>query len=109
MAVVRDEGSVLEQLCRLYPVLNVLPAAQRAALAQQVPLCLSAGTLLFCENQPCQGFPLLLAGQIKVVKLASSGREILLYRVEPGGSCIVASSCLLAQVDYNARGIAETP
>ena len=109
MAVVRDEGSVLEQLCRLYPVLNVLPAAQRAALAQQVPLCLSAGTLLLCENQPCQGCPLLLAGQIKVVKLASSGREILLYRVEPGGSCIVTSSCLLAQVDYNARGIAETP
>jgi CRP/FNR family transcriptional regulator len=33
----------------------------------------------------------------------------MLYRVSPGGSCIISSSCLLAHTDYNARGIAETP
>ena len=42
-------------------------------------------------------------------KLASSGRELLLYRVAPGGSCIITSSCLLGHSDYNARGLAETP
>jgi CRP/FNR family transcriptional regulator len=55
------------------------------------------------------GFPLILAGTIKVVKSSATGREMLLYRVEPGGSCIITSSCLLGHTPYSARGIAETP
>jgi CRP/FNR family transcriptional regulator len=70
---------------------------------------LPAGAQVFAENQPCQGFPLLLEGSVKVIKLAASGRELMLYRVVPGGSCIISSSCLLGHTDYNARGIAETP
>jgi len=34
---------------------------------------------------------------------------MLLYRVEPGGSCIITSSCLLGHAPYSARGVAETP
>ncbi len=34
---------------------------------------------------------------------------MLLYRVEPGGSCVITSSCLLGHTPYTARGIAETP
>jgi CRP/FNR family transcriptional regulator len=34
---------------------------------------------------------------------------MLLYRVEPGGSCIITSSCLLGHTPYTARGITETP
>ena len=58
-----------------------------------------------------QGYrkPLLIAGSIKVVKNTPSGREMLLYRVEPGGSCVITSSCLLGHTSYTARGIAETP
>jgi len=44
-----------------------------------------------------------------VVKTAASGREMLLYRVEPGESCIITSSCLLGHAPYTARGEAETP
>ena len=44
-----------------------------------------------------------------MVKQSASGRELMLYRVAPGGSCIITSSCLLGHSDYNARGIAETP
>ena len=93
-----------------YPVFQTLPPERLNALIRpesvmQVP----AGTQLFAEHQPCQGFPLLLEGSIKVVKQAASGRELVLYRVAPGGSCIISSSCLLGHSDYNARGIAETP
>jgi len=94
----------------LYPVLAGLPADELDALLQpQAVMHLPAGTQIFAEHQPCQGFPLLIEGSIKVIKLASSGRELMLYRVMPGGSCIISSSCLLGHTDYNARGIAETP
>ena len=98
------------KLVNLYPALAGLPDDRLAALLQpQAVMGLPAGTQVFAEHQPCQGFPLLLEGSIKVVKLAASGRELMLYRVAPGGSCIISSSCLLGHTDYNARGIAETP
>ncbi len=70
-------------------------------------LTLPANTVVFDEQQACQGFPLLLGGAIRVVKQAANGRELPLYRVLPGESCIITSSCLLGQMDYNARGITE--
>jgi hypothetical protein len=54
---------------------------------------LPAGTQVFAEHQPCQGFPLVLEGSIKVIKLAANGRELMLYRVMPGGSCIISAAC----------------
>jgi CRP/FNR family transcriptional regulator len=98
-----------ENLLNLYPALSSLLPARLARLMQAAALELPAGAHVFAERQPCQGFPLLLAGSIKVVKQSSSGRELMLYRVAPGGSCIITSSCLLGHSDYNARGIAESP
>lgn len=99
-----------DRLLGLYPALSGLPAERLAALTQpQAVMRVPAGSQIFAEHQPCRGFPLLLEGSIKVIKLAASGRELMLYRVLPGGSCIISSSCLLGHADYNARGIAETP
>jgi CRP/FNR family transcriptional regulator len=96
-------------LAALYPVLDALPAPVRARLqAESQPMTVPAGTVLFDDYQPCQGFPFVLSGAIRVLKLAANGRELPLYRVLPGESCIVTSSCLLGHNDYNARGIAES-
>lgn len=93
----------------LYPVLRDLPADRIDRLVQpQALVQIPAGHQIFAERQPCQGFPLVLAGSIKVVKSTPNGREMLLYRVEPGGSCIITSSCLLGHTAYSARGVAET-
>jgi len=99
-----------EAVLALYPALRALPHDELAATCGPAMLLeLPAGTHIFAERQPCEGFPLLLAGTIKVVKTTPAGREMLLYRVEPGGSCIITSSCLLGHTPYSARGIAETP
>jgi CRP/FNR family transcriptional regulator, anaerobic regulatory protein len=99
-----------DDLLALYPVLNSLPPEALAELCRPTGLLrMPAGAEVFSERQACQGFPLLLSGSIKVVKTAPSGREMLLYRVESGGSCIITSGCLLGHSDYSARGIAETP
>ena len=92
----------------LYPMLANLPPplASRIAAESQV-LTVPAGTVVFDERQACQGFPFIIKGDIRVVKPAANGRELPLYRVLPGESCIITSSCLLGHSDYNARGIAE--
>lgn len=66
------------------------------------------GTHLFSPNDPCGGFPIVLEGRVRVVKIAPSGREIRLYRVQSGESCIMSSGSLLTGAPYAATGIAET-
>lgn len=102
------DNDTRSRLLQQYPMLRELPGAeQETLLAAASVMQLPAGTVVFDENQPCQGFPLLLSGSIRVIKAAPSGRELQLYRVIPGESCILTSSCLLGHTRYQARGIAE--
>ena len=98
------------RLLALYPALAALTQEEIAALCKpEVTAVIAEGTELFAERHACRGFPLLIEGSIKVVKNTPAGREMLLSRVEPGGSCVITSSCLLGHTRYTARGIAETP
>jgi len=101
-----DAGALRERLLTQYPVLRELPEADLdRMLAEGAVRSVPAGTVMFDEAQPCSGFPFVLEGAIGVSKLAENGREIQLYRVEAGDSCILSSSCLLGSVDYNAHGV----
>ncbi len=92
-----------------FPVLAQLPGMQLDELLAAAPLRrASAGSVLFEPNQPCEGFPLLLEGSVKVMKASPAGREIVLYRVSPGEGCILSGGCLLGQHEYAARGVAES-
>jgi len=89
-------------------MLREMPGADlEDLLANASMMDIPAGTVVFDENQSCKGFPLLLSGSIRVIKAAPNGRELLLYHVLPGESCILTSSCLLGHTRYHARGVAE--
>jgi CRP/FNR family transcriptional regulator len=105
-----ERTEIRERLRALYPALASLDDARfDRLLGEAHVLEVPAGAVLFDEESPCQAFPLLVDGTIRVSKLGSNGRELQLYRVVPGEACIVTSSCLLGQVAYNVRGVAETP
>ncbi len=53
------------------------------------------------------GFPLVLAGSVRVVQRYANGRELQLYRIKAGESCLLSGTCLLGKTDYSASGIAE--
>lgn len=96
-------------VAELYPVLAQLPdSLRKQCLAEAQQMTVPAGTVVFDSGQPCHGFPFVLEGSIRVIKPSDSGRELPLYRVTPGESCLITSGCLLGRSDYNARGVAET-
>jgi CRP/FNR family transcriptional regulator, anaerobic regulatory protein len=102
------DDATRSSLLQRYPMLGELPAPQlEEVLGGAAAMHLPAGSIVFDENQACQGFPLVLSGSIRVVKASTSGRELQLYRVGPGESCILTSSCLLGQAHYHARGVVE--
>ena len=103
-----DPAELKHKLIACYPAFAAMPAALmeftlRSALLKSVP----SGTVMFDEQNPCQAFPMLLEGVIRVSKVAANGRELQLYRVVPGEACLLSSSCLLGNAPYSARGIAE--
>lgn len=51
---------------------------------------------------------LLFEGTIRVTQTSDNGRDIVLYRVDAGESCVLTTACMLAEEAYNAEGIAET-
>jgi CRP/FNR family transcriptional regulator, anaerobic regulatory protein len=67
-----------------------------------------AGTLVFAPGQSADNLLLLLEGTVRVQQRSDTGREVFLYRVHAGESCVLTTACLLADEDYSADGIAET-
>jgi CRP/FNR family transcriptional regulator len=104
-----EKPELRRRLLERFPLFADLPQARLDALIGEAQLLHAPqGSVLFDAKQPCRGYPLVLEGSVRVIKTASSGREILLYRVEPGQSCILSGGCLLGHSDYSASGIAET-
>lgn len=50
----------------------------------------------------------LFDGTLRVSQTSENGREIVLYRVDAGDSCVLTTACMLAEEAYNAEGVAET-
>jgi CRP/FNR family transcriptional regulator len=68
-----------------------------------------AGTVLFDEGSACRGFPMVLAGEVRVARGSPQGRSLELYRVGPGEVCVASTSCLFGQGLLVAHGATTAP
>ncbi len=92
-------------LLAAFPALGGLDPVRHAALMHALAwFRIARDAPLFAAGSPCQAFPLLVQGEIQVMRATPDGHEIELYRVRPGESCIVSTSCLLGDAAYSARG-----
>ncbi|CAG0989463.1 Cyclic AMP receptor protein [Methylophilaceae bacterium] len=94
----------------MFPDLLHLEPESKGLLAKYARIVEApVGTIGYREGTPCGAYVLRLAGQSRVYKISSSGREILLYRVGPGETCVLTTTCLLGNSDYPASTIVEEP
>jgi len=92
-----------------FPELDKLSEESKKILGDGMTIMTApAGTVMFSEGSECKGYVMLLEGVVRVQKTSEDGREITLYRVEEGESCIMTTTCLISDDDYGAEGIAET-
>ena len=94
----------------LFPELTSLSAAHRAQLVDrshrvEVP----GGTIVFSPGAPCGAYLLVLSGSVRVQMIADTGREIVLYRVRRGESCVLTTAALVGEEAYSAEGVVEAP
>ncbi len=68
----------------------------------------AAGQALFRPGDACSHFIVLCEGIVRVDVLGPQGKEILLYRLGRGDSCVVTTALLLGRTPYFASAQAET-
>lgn len=81
----------------------------KSLMASAQLLKIPAGQQVFYPGSLCENYLLMLEGRIKTQLISESGREILLYHVCSGDSCVLTTSCLLGGNCYPAEGITESP
>jgi CRP/FNR family transcriptional regulator, anaerobic regulatory protein len=59
---------------------------------------LPANTMMQLEGKACDSLGLMLTGVKRIYKTSASGREITLYDVGPGETCILNASCILSNI-----------
>lgn len=77
------------------------------ALSDLKPQVIPAGGVLFRPGDEARGFVIVLSGRISVYLTGASGREILLYDVIHGESCVQTTLGLLGGEAYTGEAIAE--
>ncbi len=60
------------------------------------------------EGAECPNLALILDGTARIYKLGENGKEITLYRIGEGESCILTASCILSQKSFPAYAVCES-
>jgi CRP/FNR family transcriptional regulator len=92
-----------------FPGLSRLePTVREVLIRKSAVVAVPEGSVIFGPGKSPESLLLLLEGRVRVQQVSEGGREIVLYRVEAGQSCVLTTACLLAHEKYSAEGIAET-
>ena len=101
---------LIETWFQHFPALRTLPAAHQDMLTDRVIFPeLDSGAVAYREGWACPNYVMCLSGGTRSFKTSASGRELLLYRVQPGGTCVFTTQCLLAGGTFPAESVAEAP
>ncbi len=102
---IQDE---IEKLKQFYSVLQELPPSlQHSFMDSCYPIQAPAGEVLFDVDATIPSFILLTQGTIRVI-LPDVDRELVLYRLQPGGGCAISISHMLGDTRLRARAVVES-
>lgn len=71
-------------------------------------LAVPAKQKVLLPGSSCKDYLLVAEGHLRVQFITKSGREVVLYHVNPGDDCVLTTSCLFGGDSFPAEGISET-
>lgn len=97
-----------ERLTSLFSFLKKDSKLADEMLAHGIHQSIKEQTNIYWEGDNCTHIALIIAGNIRVYKASGGGREITLYEIGPGETCILNASCILSNSSYPANAVALT-
>lgn len=91
-----------------YPQLaSITDPAWIEAIKHLEPITVPGGTQAYVAGDECRNFLLLLNGNLRVYASGRGGREIVLYRIQPGEFCILSLVSFLEGSTFPANAVTE--
>lgn len=81
--------------------------ARTLVIREMQTLSLKRGAAVFHVGDSASNYLMIKSGAVRVSVITEQGREIVLYRVEPGETCVLTTSSLLSGAEYDAEAVAE--
>jgi CRP/FNR family transcriptional regulator len=98
-----------EDFVRAFPAFKGgLRSIARELLSAGRQQLLPGNARIYAEGDACSAIAFVLSGEIRVFKVGETGREITLYEIGPGETCILNASCILSGQSYPANAVATT-
>ena len=91
-----------EILSAAYPFWDRLTGDERERLLKSCSMVTyGKGDQIHRSDMGCKGAILLLSGLLRVYILSDEGREVTLFRIHAGESCVLSASCLLDSIQFD--------
>ena len=59
------------------------------------------GEMIHRTDTECKGLLLVLSGQMRIYILSEEGREVTLFRIHQGETCVLSASCLIESIAFD--------
>ncbi len=104
-----DSPNKKQAILKSFQFINDMPPTlQKVFFNAATFVRLPKGHLIASENDRCKNLALVLSGEVRVYKIAASGREITLYRINSGDSCVFTASCIMSDSHFPAIAEADS-
>lgn len=85
-----------------YPFWNRLSEKEKSEIVKGcVEVTYEKGMNVHRSDMECRGAMLLLSGVLRVYIISEEGREVTLFRIHKGESCVLSASCLLESIQFD--------
>ncbi|GLK76518.1 Crp/Fnr family transcriptional regulator [Methylopila jiangsuensis] len=91
-----------------FPVLREMAADDLSFARANVQFpTLEAEAIAYEFEADCPNYLMCLDGRTRVFRRSEQGREVLIYKVTSGGTCVLTTQCLLSGGNFPAESVAE--
>ena len=99
----------IEQIKQFFDFLDKLDKNMQDYLCDSMyEITYSAGENIHNGDAICVGVLFVQKGMLRVYIMSEEGKEVTLYRVEDGETCVLSASCVLTEITFDVHVDSET-
>lgn len=84
-----------------FPFWNKLTDDERDRLINEsIEVVYNKGDSIHHSDMECKGIIVVLSGRLRIYMLSEEGREVTLFYIYAGDSCVLSASCLLETIEF---------
>ena len=97
-----------EQMERMVPFWKDLDDREREfAKSKSAIVEYEKGKIINGSSEACLGFFFVISGKMRVYMISDEGKEVTLFRIGSGESCVLSASCAIEQITFDTQMVAE--